>query len=72
MKLDVPITSVFLFLFILAAIGHMTIFQINKRQGHKFVMSVGFLFLVESHFKSMNVKSRVESMSTLSIANKIP
>ena len=36
---DVPISAVFLFLFILGAIGHMTIFQINMRKGHKFVMS---------------------------------
>jgi Protein of unknown function (DUF3112) len=36
---DVPITSVFLFLFICGAVGHMTIFQINRRKGHKFVMS---------------------------------
>jgi hypothetical protein len=36
---DVPITSVFLFLFIIGAAGHMTIFQINRRRGHKFIMS---------------------------------
>lgn len=36
---DVPITAVFLFLFMIGAAGHMTIFQINKRRGHKFVMS---------------------------------
>ncbi|KPI39174.1 uncharacterized protein AB675_4546 [Cyphellophora attinorum] len=37
--LDVPITSVFLLLFIIGAAGHMTIFQINRRRGHKFIMS---------------------------------
>ena len=42
-SVDVPITSVFLFLYILAAIGHMTILQINLRRGHKFLMS-GLLF----------------------------
>ena len=36
---DVPITAVFLALFIAGAVGHMTIFQINKRRGHKFLMS---------------------------------
>lgn len=40
---DVPITAVFLFLFVLGAIGHMTIFQLNMRRGHKFVMS-GMMF----------------------------
>lgn len=41
--LDVPITAVFLFLFILGAIAHMTILQLNQRQGHKFIMS-GMMF----------------------------
>ena len=40
---DVPITAVFLFLFILGAIAHMTIFQLNMRRGHKFIMS-GMMF----------------------------
>ncbi|MCJ1249665.1 hypothetical protein MMC30_006891 [Trapelia coarctata] len=38
-SLDIPITSVFLLLFILGAAAHMTIFQLNKRRGHKFIMS---------------------------------
>ena len=37
--LDVPITSVFLFLFLLGGCGHMTILQLNLRRGHKFPMS---------------------------------
>jgi len=37
--LDVPITAVFLLLFLLGAIAHMTIFQKNKAKGQKFVMS---------------------------------
>ena len=41
--LDVPITAVFMFLFILGAISHMTIFQVNKRRGHKFILS-GMMF----------------------------
>ncbi|KAJ6444441.1 family c-likeg-protein-coupled receptor protein [Purpureocillium lavendulum] len=36
---DVPISSVLLFLFILSAALNMTIFQINRRRGHKFVLS---------------------------------
>ena len=42
-SLDVPITAVFLFLFVCGAIAHMTILQINMRRGHKFIMS-GVLF----------------------------
>ena len=37
--LDVPVTAVFLFLFILGAVGHMTIFQLNRKREHKFIMS---------------------------------
>ncbi|RJE26201.1 hypothetical protein PHISCL_01449 [Aspergillus sclerotialis] len=37
---DVPICSVFLFLFLLGAIFHMTVFQVNRRRGHKFIPSV--------------------------------
>lgn len=40
---DVPVTAVFLVLFLTGAISHMTIFQLNKRHGHKFVMS-GMMF----------------------------
>jgi len=40
---DVPICSVFLFLFICGAVCHMTILQINLKRGHKFIMS-GLLF----------------------------
>jgi len=41
--LDVPITSVFLFLFFLGAVVHMTIMQVNLRRGQKFVFS-GMIF----------------------------
>ncbi|KAH8808936.1 hypothetical protein F5884DRAFT_387424 [Xylogone sp. PMI_703] len=40
---DIPATSVFLLPFLIGAIANMTIFQINKRAGHKFIMS-GMLF----------------------------
>lgn len=40
---DVPISVVFLFLFIVAAVGHMTILQLNMKKGHKFIMS-GLMF----------------------------
>lgn len=40
---DVPVTSVFLAIFIVGAITHMTIFQLNKKKGHKFILS-GLMF----------------------------
>ena len=42
-KLDDPITAVFLFLFLLGAIAHMTILQRNNRRKKKFLIS-GMLF----------------------------
>lgn len=38
-SVDVPITAVFLVLFIIGAACHMTIFQLNKKRGHKFIFS---------------------------------
>ncbi|KAK3077934.1 hypothetical protein LTS18_008872, partial [Coniosporium uncinatum] len=38
-SVDVPITAVFLVLFMGGAATHMTIFQLNRRRGHKFLMS---------------------------------
>jgi hypothetical protein len=38
-SVDVPISAVLLFLFACGAATHMTIFQINRRRGHKFVFS---------------------------------
>ncbi|KAL9026562.1 MAG: hypothetical protein Q9196_004793, partial [Gyalolechia fulgens] len=40
---DIPITAVFVFLFLCGAAAHMTILQLNKRRGHKFLMS-GMMF----------------------------
>jgi hypothetical protein len=37
--IDIPVTAVFLFLFICGAATHMTIFQINRKRGHKFVFN---------------------------------
>jgi len=37
--LDVPISAIFLVLFIIGAATHMTIFQKNKARGQKFIMS---------------------------------
>lgn len=42
-KVDVPILAVFLALFILGAVAHMAIFQVNRKRGHKFIMS-GMIF----------------------------
>lgn len=41
--LDVPICAVFLVLFMMGAASHMTIFQINRSRGHKFIIS-GMMF----------------------------
>lgn len=38
-SVDVPITAVFLVLFMLGAATHMTIFQLNLRRGHKFLFN---------------------------------
>ncbi|KAL8882285.1 MAG: hypothetical protein Q9192_007609, partial [Flavoplaca navasiana] len=40
---DIPITAIFLVLFICGAVAHMTIFQLNMKRGHKFIMS-GMMF----------------------------
>lgn len=42
-SLDVPITAVFLVLFFIGAVSHMTILQVNRRRGKKFILS-GLLF----------------------------
>lgn len=36
---DVPITAVLMGIYIIGATGHMTILQLNRRRGHKFLMS---------------------------------
>lgn len=40
---DIPITAVFLFLYILGAIAHMYLFRTNRARGHNFLIS-GFTF----------------------------
>lgn len=42
-SVDVPISAVFLVLFLVLAVVHMTIFQLNRKISHKFVFS-GLLF----------------------------
>lgn len=37
--IDVPVTAVFLALFMIGAATHMTIFQLNRRRGHKFLFN---------------------------------
>jgi hypothetical protein len=48
-QVDVPITSVFLGLFVVGAGAHMAIFQMNRAKGHKFLFS-GLLFGTISYF----------------------
>ena len=38
-SLDVAVLSVFIALFVCLAIGHMTLFQVNRRRGHKFIFN---------------------------------
>lgn len=38
-KLDVPITAIFLVLFLIGAATHMTIYNKNSKRGHKFILS---------------------------------
>jgi hypothetical protein len=38
-SVDAPITSVFLVLYLIGAVMHMTILQLNQRKGHKFLAS---------------------------------
>lgn len=37
---DIPVTSVFLFLFSVGAAAHMAIFQLNKKISHRFIFSI--------------------------------
>ncbi|EKG13385.1 hypothetical protein MPH_09411 [Macrophomina phaseolina MS6] len=39
-SVDIPITSVFLALYIIGAIGHMVIFKKNMARGHKFILTI--------------------------------
>jgi hypothetical protein len=39
-NLDIPVCAVFLVLFVSMAATHMTIFQLNRRRGHKFLFSM--------------------------------
>jgi hypothetical protein len=38
-NIDTPITAVFLVLFMVGAATHMTIFQLNRKRGHKFLFN---------------------------------
>ncbi|EEA19964.1 hypothetical protein TMatcc_010110 [Talaromyces marneffei ATCC 18224] len=69
---DVPVSCVFLVLYILAAASHMTIFQVNRRKGHKFIPSVivfGFCMMrnltcclrIGSAYKPTNVSLGIAS-----------
>jgi hypothetical protein len=42
-SVDLPITAVFLALFIIGAATHMTILQLNRKRNHKFLFN-GALF----------------------------
>jgi hypothetical protein len=38
-SVDLPITAVIMLLFMISAAWHMTIFQLNRRRGHKFLFN---------------------------------
>lgn len=42
--IDIPVSAVFIFLFLCGAATHMTLFQLNKKRGHKFLFNL-FLFI---------------------------
>ncbi|KAF4542232.1 Family c-likeg-protein-coupled receptor protein [Lasiodiplodia theobromae] len=39
-SVDIPVTAVFLALYIVGAIGHMALFKKNQKQGHKFLLTL--------------------------------
>ncbi|KAF2752562.1 hypothetical protein EJ05DRAFT_296055 [Pseudovirgaria hyperparasitica] len=71
---DIPITAVFLVLFILGAATHMTIFQLNRRRGHKFIFSVLLFGFCMSRIATTTLRIASTSLPTnlnLSIAASI-
>ncbi|KAF9739628.1 hypothetical protein PMIN01_02262 [Paraphaeosphaeria minitans] len=46
-NIDIPVTAIFLCLYMLGAATHMTIFQYNKRRGHKFLFN-GMIFVLST------------------------
>ena len=60
--LDVPICAVFLVLFIIGAVSHMSIFLANKKRSHKFIIS-GMMF---GFNMARIVSCTMRSLSTLS------
>lgn len=57
---DVPISAVFLVLFAIGAAGHMTIFQINRRRGHKFIMSALTFGFCMARIVTMIMRSKLQ------------
>ena len=45
--IDIPVQATFLALFAIGAATHMTLFQLNKKRGHKFLPNL-FLFSQQS------------------------
>lgn len=45
---DIPVCAVLIALYLAGAVGNMTIFQLNRRKGHKFIMSVAMFGLCMS------------------------
>ena len=73
-NVDVPICAVLLVLFVTSAAGHMTLFQINKRKGHKFLFSVFLFGLSMARIATMSIRiawtTNIENTS-LAIASQV-
>ena len=61
--IDIPVSAVFIFLFLCGAATHMTIFQVNRRRGHKFLFNL-FLFSRSSQYSKLY---KCHELSTTSI-----
>ncbi|KAF2796729.1 hypothetical protein K505DRAFT_270880 [Melanomma pulvis-pyrius CBS 109.77] len=63
-NIDIPITAVFLALFIIGAITHMTIFQLNNRRGHKFVFNAALFGFCMSRIVTTTLRIASISLPT--------
>ncbi|KAF2853095.1 hypothetical protein T440DRAFT_505975 [Plenodomus tracheiphilus IPT5] len=66
-SIDLPVTAVFLALFMIGAATHMTIFQLNRRRGHKFLFN-GALF----GFCMSRIVTCILRIASVSLPHDIP
>ncbi|WPG98894.1 Hypothetical protein R9X50_00169400 [Acrodontium crateriforme] len=53
---DIPIIAVFLFIYVCGAASNMTIFQLNRRKGHKFIPSVAMFGFCMSRIATFTLR----------------